>query len=58
MRIVLNRPSNVVAVISLIIALLALIGLVATVPLLTGNVLLLLAIAYVVLLVGVFVKGA
>ncbi len=58
MRIVLNRPSNVVAAISLIIALLALIGLVATVPLLTGNVLLLLAIAYVVLLVGVFVKGA
>jgi hypothetical protein len=58
MRIVLNRPSNVVAVISLIIALLALIGLVAAVPLLSGNVLLLLAIAYVVLLVGVFVKGA
>ena len=40
MRIVLNRPSNVVAVIPLIIALLALIGLVANVPLLTGNVLL------------------
>ncbi|HKQ95713.1 MAG TPA: hypothetical protein VJS40_08925 [Aestuariivirgaceae bacterium] len=58
MRIVLNRPSNVVVVISVVLALLALIGLLASVPMLSGNVLLLLAISYVVLLVGVLVKGA
>jgi hypothetical protein len=58
MRIVLNRPSNVVVVISVVLALLALIGLLASVPMLSGNVLLMLAISYVVLLVGVLVKGA
>jgi hypothetical protein len=58
MRIVLNRPSNVVVVISVVLALLALIGLLASVPMLSGNVLLMLAISYVVLLVGVLVKGS
>jgi hypothetical protein len=58
MRFVLNRPSNVIFTISLIIALLALIGFIASVPLLSGNVLLLLALAYIILVVGNLVKGA
>jgi hypothetical protein len=57
MRFNLNRPSNAIFVISVVLALLALIGVLANVPLLSGNAFLLLAIAYVVLLVGNLVKG-
>lgn len=54
----LNRPSTTVFLISVVLAVLALIGLlVPGVPLISGNVLLLLAVAYVVLLVGVLVRG-
>jgi len=54
----LNRPSNVVFLISIILAVLALIGVLANVPMLSGNAFLLLAIAYVVLVIGNLVKGA
>ena len=55
----LSRPSTPVFIISVVLAVLALIGmLVPGVPLISGNVLVLLAIAYVVLLVGVLVRGA
>ncbi len=58
MRIQLNRPSNVVFLISVVLAVLALIGVLTVVPVLTGNTVLLLAIAYVILALGVLVKGA
>jgi hypothetical protein len=58
MRFNLNRPSNAIFVISIVLALLALIGVLANIPLLSGNAFLLLAIAYVVLVVGNLVKGS
>ncbi len=58
MRLNLNRPSNVVFFISVALALLSLIGLFARFPMLSNNAYLLLAIAYVVLVIGNLVKGA
>jgi hypothetical protein len=57
MRFNLNRPSNAVFLISIVLALLALIGVLANVPVLSNNAFLLLAIAYVVLVIGNLVKG-
>jgi hypothetical protein len=57
MRFNLNRPSNAIFLISIILALLSLIGVLATVPMLSTNAFLLLAIAYVVLVIGNLVKG-
>ena len=57
MRFNLNRPSNAIFLISIILALLSLIGRLANVPILGNNAFLLLAIAYVVLVVGNLVKG-
>lgn len=55
----LNRPSAPVLVNSVVLAVLALVGhLVPGVPLIGGNVLLLVAVAYVALLVGILVRGA
>ena len=45
MRIQLNRPSNVVFLVSVVLAVLALIGVLTVIPVLTGNTVLLLAIA-------------
>jgi hypothetical protein len=58
MRLNLNRPSNAVFFISVVLALLSLIGVFAHVPMLSNNVYLLLAVAYVVLVIGNLVKGA
>jgi hypothetical protein len=58
MRIQLNRPSNVVFLVSVVLAVLALIGVLTVIPVLTGNTVLLLAIAYVILALGVLLKGA
>jgi hypothetical protein len=58
MRFNLNRPSNAIFLISIILAVLALIGVLANVPILSSNAFLLLAIAYVVLVVGNLVRGA
>jgi len=58
MNIRLSAPSQAVFLISVVLAVLALIGLLASVPLLTGNTLVLLAIAYAVLLFGNLYRGA
>ena len=58
MRIQLNRPSNVVFLVSVVLAVLALIGVLTVIPVLTSNTVLLLAIAYVILALGVLLKGA
>ena len=58
MRFNLNRPSNAVFLISIVLALLSLIGVLAHVSMLSNNAFLLLAIAYVVLVIGNLVKGA
>ncbi len=58
MRIQLNRPSNVVFLLSVVLAVLALIGVLTVIPVLTGNTVLLLALAYVILALGVLLKGA
>jgi hypothetical protein len=53
----LNRPSNAIFVISVVLALLSLIGVVANVAILSSNAFLLLAVAYVVLVIGNLVRG-
>ena len=58
MRLNLTRPSNAVFLISIVLALLSLIGVLTHVPMLSNNAFLLLAIAYVVLAIGNLVKGA
>lgn len=59
MNIRLTAPSLAVFLISVVLAVLAAVGVLALrVPLLTGNSFLLLAIAYGVLLFGVLFKGA
>jgi ABC-type siderophore export system fused ATPase/permease subunit len=58
MHFTLNRPSNAVFLISIVLALLSLIGVLTHVPMLSNNAFLLLAIAYVVLVIGNLVKGA
>lgn len=57
MRFNLNRPSNAIFVISLVLALLSLIGILANIAILSNNAFLLLAIAYVVLVIGNLMKG-
>jgi hypothetical protein len=59
MNIPLSRPSLAVFLISVVLAILCLIGVVSpSVPLLSGNTFLLLALAYGVLLFGVLFRGA
>jgi hypothetical protein len=58
MRFNLNRPSNAIFLISVVLALLSLIGALTTVSMLSSNAFLILAIAYVVLVIGNLVKGA
>src|SRR5215208_4584408 len=58
MRFNLNRPSNAIFLISVVLALLSLIGALANVSMLSSNAFLILAIAYVVLVIGNLMKGA